>query len=172
MDVAVVFESMFGNTRAVAEAIADGVRMADPQACVRTLRVAEATPDRLGGAALVVGAPTHMLGLSREASRRKALETAGNGPVGDDVAELGVREWLAGLPASRSGHAAAFDTRVGSRFAGGAARGIAKSLHRHGYAVVTRPEGFVVDGTEGPLRAGERDRAKAWGYGLVRLMAE
>jgi len=28
--------------------------------------------------------------------------------------------------------------------------------------------GFVVDGAHGPLRAGERDRARAWAAGLVR----
>ena len=32
MDVVVVYESLFGNTRLVAEAIADGIQAADPAA--------------------------------------------------------------------------------------------------------------------------------------------
>jgi hypothetical protein len=54
---------------------------------------------------------------------------------------------------------------------GAAARPIARELRRHGYDVVARPQGFVVDGAHGPLRPGERDRAKAWGAGLVRQLA-
>ncbi len=203
MEVAVVFESMFGNTRGVAEAVAEGVREADPEARVTVLGVAEATPERIGGAALIVGGPTHVLGMSREASRRNALQAAGTGPDESATAQFGVREWLAALPRSggrqgvggarlarrhlgRSGlpafasqtpvrpapRAAAFDTRIASPFAGGAARSIAKSLRQHGFAVLAEPVGFVVDTTEGPLRAGERDRAKAWGAHLARMWAE
>ena len=42
MHVVVLFESLFGNTREVAEAIADGARTADPAAEVACVRVAEA----------------------------------------------------------------------------------------------------------------------------------
>jgi flavorubredoxin len=46
VDVIVVYESIFGNTRVIAEAVADGVREADPDARVTVLRSAEATPDK------------------------------------------------------------------------------------------------------------------------------
>jgi hypothetical protein len=51
--------------------------------------------------------------------------------------------------------------------AGGAARGIARRLRRHGYHLVMDPEGFVVDDAYGPLRAGEIERAKEWGAQLI-----
>ena len=41
-------------------------------------------------------------------------------------------------------------------------------MRKHGYYLVTDPEGFFVDDAYGPLRAGEIDRAKAWGAQLVR----
>ncbi|WP_331741467.1 hypothetical protein OG535_02520 [Kitasatospora sp. NBC_00085] len=50
---------------------------------------------------------------------------------------------------------------------GSAAEGIAQRLSRHHYDVVAEPEGFIVDEADGPLRAGERDRARAWGAALV-----
>jgi hypothetical protein len=184
MDVVVVYESVFGNTRVIAEAVADGLRGADPDARVAVLGVAEATPDRIGEAELVVvGGPTHMLGMSRASSRQKAMKS-GDGATRDkehhdkehheeehheEGAEgPGIREWLEALPkAPRGRRAAAFDTRLSNPLAGGAARSIARKLRRHGYDVVAKPEGFVVDGAEGPLRAGERDRANAWGAGLA-----
>jgi hypothetical protein len=55
--------------------------------------------------------------------------------------------------------------------AGGAAHGIARRLRRHGYELVAEPESFVIEGTEGPLRAGEPDRVRAWGADLVRQTA-
>jgi hypothetical protein len=37
--------------------------------------------------------------------------------------------------------------------------------------LVAEPEGFIIEDTEGPLRAGESDRAKAWGADLLRKTA-
>jgi len=180
VDVIVVYESIFGNTRVIAEAVADGVREADPDARVTVLRSAEATPDKIGNAALVVaGGPTHMGGMSKAPVRQKVLRAAnaaaGSGNpagAGPEASGPGVREWLDTLPRQPRGHkAAAFDTRYPFPLAGGAARAIARGLRRHGYDVVARPAGFVVDGAQGPLRAGERDRARAWGAGLARQLA-
>ena len=57
MHVVVLFESLFGNTLEVAEAIADGARAADPTAEVACLRVAEADLEKVRAAdLLVVGA--------------------------------------------------------------------------------------------------------------------
>ena len=55
-----------------------------------------------------------------------------------------------------------------SPMAGGAAHGIARRLRKHGYHLVSDPEGFVVEDADGPLRAGELERAKQWGVQLVR----
>jgi hypothetical protein len=35
----------------------------------------------------------------------------------------------------------------------------------------SKAEGFIIEGTEGPLRAGEPDRTRAWGANLVQQTA-
>ena len=180
MDVAVVYESIYGNTRTIAEAVAEGVRETDPAAHVAVLAVREATPDRIDGAALlIVGGPTHIRGMSRPSSRRMAPATtdpATDGepaaPVVTEADEPGVREWLDTLPKPAGRRmAAAFDTRLPSAMAGGAAKSIGRKLRHHGYRLVAQPKGFVVDDAQGPLRTGECDQARQWGAGLVRQMA-
>lgn len=178
MEVTIVYESLFGNTRAIAEAIADGVRETDPSGHVTLLRVGEAKTGEVEQAELlIVGGPTHMRGMTSNLSRSKGLhseeeaaQTKGLTFEPEEGAEgPGVRDWLGALPPARPGaHAAAFDTRAAFRLAGGAARKISHQLHRHGYALAAKPAGFIIEGTEGPLRAGEQDRARAWGRTLVR----
>ncbi|MDB1086361.1 flavodoxin domain-containing protein [Streptomyces sp. ACA25] len=190
MHAVIVYESLFGNTRRVAEAISEGVREAHPDAEVDCLRVDEADPERVAAAdLLVVGGPTHMRGMTSRMSRKmgrtgekqgtpgepgKGPEPGAEGPgaegpeaEGPDAEGPGVRDWFHTLPKARNGaHAAAFDTRMGSGMAGGAARGIARRLRGHGFALVADPEGFVIQDAEGPLREGEPGRAKEWGASL------
>ncbi|GJF34490.1 flavodoxin [Kitasatospora sp. NE20-6] len=178
MQAVIVYESVYDNTRRIAEAIAAGIHEASPDAQVSCLPVAEATSDATRSAdLLVVGGPTHMHGMSSGLSRRLAHGTqerrtarktedpaAGAGPDGSP----GLRAWFHGLPDTASGtHAAAFDTRADFRMSGGAAYGIARRLARHHYDVLAEPEGFIVEEAEGPLRAGELDRARTWGAALV-----
>ncbi len=172
MRVAVVYESVFGNTREVAEAIADGIREAAPQASVDCRATAGAAPDLGTADLLVVGGPTHFLGLPSPRSRRlqhQQQDQSGWHHTEDEPAEPpGVREWLESLPAVRGRHAAAaFDTRLGKLMAGSAARQITRMLRHHGYHVVDRPQGFVVEDYAGPLAEGELDRARAWGVTLA-----
>jgi hypothetical protein len=58
-----------------------------------------------------------------------------------------------------------------SRLAGDAARGITRRLRAAGYDTA-EPQAFVVNGAEGPLRAGETERARAWAAGLVTRAAQ
>lgn len=181
MDIVVVCESVFGNTRVIAEEIANGACAAGEGIRIAVLDPADATPTRIGEAALVIaGGPTHMLGMSSPASRRKALQGRSDRAGRDDEdtgtepgsLATGVREWLAALPPAPSGAmAAAFDTRLPFPLAGGAARKITKRLRRLGYRIAADPTGFLVEGSEGPLRAGERDRARAWGAALAQQLA-
>lgn len=176
MDVAIVYESLLGHTRAVAEAIADGVRDGDPAAHVTLMRVAEAKTGQIERAVLlVVGGPTHVHGMTSGPTRRTGLESEqkATGEQGLEftpeagAAGPGLRDWFGALPKARPGaYAAAFDTRADFRL-GGAARKISHRLRRHGYHLVNGPEGFIIEGTEGPLRAGECDKARAWGARLV-----
>lgn len=167
MDVTVVYETLYGTTRTLAEALAEGVRYADPQATVSVLSVDEASPGRLAGTALLlVGGPTHVLGMSRPGTRRSGREGK-DAAAATTATTTGVREWLAGLPPAPAGaRAAAFTTRLSFPLAGSAARGIARQLKHRGYRVVGT-EGFVVSGATGPLRDGELDRARSWAGGLV-----
>jgi flavorubredoxin len=67
----VLFESLLGNTRHVAEAIAGGVRDAHPGTAVRCGTATEVGTEAPAADLLVVGAPTHFFGLPGTRSRRR-----------------------------------------------------------------------------------------------------
>lgn len=177
MRAVIVYESMYGNTREIAEAIAAGVHEAQPDATVRCLPTTAAHADVTRQAdLLVVGGPTHMRGMSSGLSRRLAVMTeakkAGHREQAHEAVTTaegpGLRAWFHNLPKTEPGtHAAAFDTRADIKHAGGAADGIAHRLTHHHYDLMVKPEGFIVEESDGPLRAGELERAKAWGATLV-----
>ncbi len=170
MRVSVVYESLFGNTRTVAEAIAAGIRAAAPGATVECVPTEEAGPAAGDADLLVVGGPTHFLGMPSARSRRMQQHSAGSGGWHHEqqpVAGPGVREWLDSLPSGRHRRrAAAFDTRL-MMLPGGAARQIARTLRRHRYELIGQPQGFTVEDYDGPLAEGEADRARAWGAALA-----
>ena len=165
MQIRIVYESMFGNTAAIAKAIAAAlgeygeVEVLDVAAAAQR---PEPTVDLL-----VVGAPTHALGMSRTRTRRDAASRT-EAPVAVDI---GMREWLdAALPVPPGSRAAAFATKAAkpSWLPGSAARGAAKRLRRLGYELLDRPVDFLVDGTLGPVTPGELERARAWADHLAR----
>jgi len=151
MKALVVYDSVFGNTEKVAQAI--GAALAS-QAEVHMLRVGDVKPEHLTGLdALLVGSPT------RAFSATPAMKA-----------------WLRRLaPASLKGvKVAAFDTRadvkeVNSRILtffvklfGYAAEPMAARLVKKDGVQAMPAEGFSVTGTEGPLEEGELERAAAW----------
>ncbi|HUY52813.1 MAG TPA: flavodoxin [Streptosporangiaceae bacterium] len=177
MRVVIVYESLFGNTHEIAEAIRDGIREAQPDSRVACVRATEADRDAaLGADLLVVGGPTHAHSLSSAITRKMGLRAEERAPanvpghgVEQGAAGPGLREWFHGLPKAAAGSlCAAFDTRGDVRLAGGAANTIARRLRHHGYQLVAEPTGFIVEDVEGPLRDGEQERARAWGAGLLR----
>jgi hypothetical protein len=174
MHTLVIYESMYGNTHAVAAAIGEGIR----SSCeVQVIAVGEATADLVAWADLVVvGGPTHARGMPTPSSRASAVESAAK-PDGwsqvtlDTTAEdSGIREWLDGLGDGSGKRAAAFDTRaVGpALITGRASTAIAKGLRGHGFQLVADPESFIVD-THQRLKTGEEERAAKW---AARLVAE
>jgi menaquinone-dependent protoporphyrinogen IX oxidase len=158
MNAIVVYESIYGNTRAIAEAIAEGLGGA-PLMTPAELSAEAAHPDLL-----VVGGPTHIHGMATDRSRLVALQAAGakapSGPV--------LRDWLAKLPKAPGARAAAFDTRLNKAewLTGAASLRIARRLKHHGYKVVDTAS-FLVAESEGPLLDGELERARRWGAGLM-----
>ena len=180
MRVAVVYESLYGNTHEIAEAIAAGVTQARPGTPVELHRVGEADPTQAALAdLLIVGGPTHMHGMSTSMSRKLAVsgedkkKPSERHDLEPDAIGPGLRDWFHDLPKA-SGHrfAAAFDTRIAAKLAGGAAPGIARRLHHHDYDVIAEPEGFYVQNNgEGPIKDGETDRAQAWAGTLMQQLA-
>lgn len=158
----VVYESWFGNTRRVAEEVAAALAR---EGDVEVVSVDEPLPSLEDVDLLVVGAPTHVHGLSGRRSREAAVEQSGHGESG-----TGVREWIDTLPSGEGGpRAAVFDTRANkpALLVGSAARGIAKRLRQRGYALAVEPQSFFVEGTPGPLEEGELERSSEWGRELA-----
>jgi hypothetical protein len=171
MRARVVFESMFGNTQMIAEAIADGIA---GKLEVEIQEVGAASAEMPGDLALlVVGGPTHAHGMTRPATRKSPdVSKRTGGPVSTG---LGIREWVPAVSPPRGKIAAAtFDTRFDkpSWLTGSAARGAAKALRRRGFAMITEPQSFFVSGTSGPLAEGEIERAHAWGAMLASTLVE
>jgi hypothetical protein len=168
MRVLIVYESMFGNTEKVAQAIA---AVLTPPARVDIVEVGAAPPTVAGIDLLIVGAPTHAFGLSRASTRASAAQQATGGIISRGT---GLREWLATLPAAVPGvSAAVFDTRVDKPvwLVGSAARAAAKRLRHLGYPLVEAPQSFFVAGIPGPLLDGELSRACRWGEALSQRIA-
>lgn len=156
MKALIIYDSMFGNTEQVAQVMA--AALAD-KAEVAARRVGDIQPAALTGLdLLIVGSPTQ-----------------GFQPL------PAIKKLLDGLPAQqlKGVKVAAFDTRiavedVGNRFFtfmvslfGYAAKSIATRLQKKGGELVVPPEGFIVNGKEGPLKEGERARAALWAQQLV-----
>jgi flavodoxin len=164
MKAIVVYESLWGNTAAIAKAVAEGLGSG-----ALALTTDEATPEVIAGSDLIVaGAPVHAFRLASETSRRKLGQDA-DAELPPDLAHPALRTWLEGLPPGH-GRQAAFDTRLW--WSPGSATGtITKLLERAGYAPVGKTQKFIVQGTHGPLRDGELERAQGWGAALADMLA-
>lgn len=167
MRALVVYESMFGNTRTIAEEVARGLAA---HLTVDLLQVGTAPPELPDDVTLlVVGGPTHAFGMTRAATRESARQQA-DGPLVSPG--TGIREWLSALRVTRPVAAAAFDTKVRVAYMpGSAAKGAHKALRRHGLRVAAPPMSFYVTGTKGPLEATEASRAREWGESLAAALA-
>lgn len=167
MRALIVYESLFGTNRAIAEAIAAGLG-ADATA---TLVEASTAPSSIADQVdlLVVGGPNHQFGLPRPATRAEATSERDGAPL---RVERGLREWLDEVEVARTGQpAAVWDTRMASpRFldtVDHSSRTIAKHLRRAGARLVTDAEHFYSADGKGALVEGERERARAWGSRLA-----
>jgi len=161
MNAVVVYESHWGNTAAVARAIAEGL---GPK--VRALTTDEATVAAISEADLIVaGAPVIAFRLASDKVRASLANDTGKAPTPPDLSHPSMRSWLKDLPWGR-GHSAAFETRVwwSPR---GATGDIERGLQGAGYPPLAKAGRFVVTGTYGPLKDGELERARHWGAELA-----
>jgi hypothetical protein len=164
MKVVVVYESLWGNTAAIAKAIAEGI---GPE--TRALTTDEAAGAEIAGVDLIVaGAPVIAFGLLSERSRDSVRANPGKAPSPPELSHPLLRSWLERLPKGH-GRAAAFETGLWWS-PGGASSVIMKGLERAGYRPFTKPIRFSVKGKYGPLREGELERARLWGAKLAKAM--
>lgn len=151
MKVLIVYDSYFNNTKLIAEKIAETLAKSGD---VSIHRSRDMKPEQLTGLdILVAGSPT-----------QKARPTADIKSLLNSIR----RGALKGLKA------AAFDTRISIddahstalrwfvKIFGYAAEPLAGKLKRKGCEMLLPPEGFIVQGTKGPLKEGELERAAEW----------
>jgi flavodoxin len=153
MEALVVYDSFFGNTEQIAQSIGNALGRPDD---VGILQVVDVKPERLAGLKLlIVGSPTRAFSPS---------------PA--------IKKFLKSIPKDglKSVRVAAFDTRMTDeeidsavfilRFFvnifGYAAKPISDRLVKKGGQLIAAPEGFFVQGMEGPLKEGELERASNW----------
>lgn len=145
MKALIVYDSLYGNTEKIAQAIGGAVSGDAKVVCVGEVDVSELKALDL----LFVGSPTH--GGRASPPMREFLDKVQS-------------------PALQGVKVAAFDTRLTTRWAriiGFAAGRIAKSLKKKGGTLIGSPEAFYVEGTEGPLRDSEIERAAGWAREIV-----
>ena len=141
----VIYDSVHGNTKTIAETIANELGSETV-----TISVLEFKPEYLKEVKLlVVGSP--IIGWQPTMKMMDFLMALKKNQL--DGFKAGV-----------------FDTRVELFIHGDAARKIAVELARAGAVIVTEPMGFKVKGKEGPLKKGEVERAAAWARSL-RVLA-
>ncbi len=169
MRALVVYESMYGNTWHIAEAICDGLEAGGIGSTV--VPVDHAKPAQAHAVELlVIGGPTHAHGMTRPGTRSQALRDKKNS-FPDPTTDRGLRDWMDDLGEGSGRPGAAFDTRLRGpkAFTGSAAKGIAQRLHGHGFALAGEPGSFLVT-KENTLVPGEIERARAWARAIaVRL---
>ncbi len=174
MRAVIVYESMYGNTHHVANAIGDGLRSSTG---VTVVPVDEASRELLESAdLLVVGGPTHAHGMSRGGTREAAIAAAKKAgsdlEVDPDAEGPGLRDWFEGLDRIDA-PAAAFDTRIAAPavLTGRASSGIARRLRRLGASLVAAPKSFLVT-KDSHLEDDQEQEARAWGEELGRAVSK
>ena len=160
MKILVIYDFVFGNTEKIARAIGSAHEAHND---VLVLQVNALRPEHLQGVELlIVGSPT------RGFRATEAMTAFLKGLASQALAGVGV---------------AAFDTRLSLvdeksafvrfivRKGGYAAKPIAEHLVKRGGVLVLPPEGFLVTGEQGPLKAGELERAAGWAISLEQVQA-
>ena len=153
MKALVIYDSSYGNTATIANAIAEALGSDARAIDVDQAQVSDIQPDTL----IIVGSPTQ-----------------GGRPTAQ------ITGFLKAIPqdAIKGAKVAAFDTRMAPeeqglglrlvmKVIGYAGPRIAAALNSRGGQLAMPPEGFIVEDKEGPLKPGELERARMWARSLL-----
>ena len=156
MKTLVIYDSFFGNTEKVAQAI--GSAAGTPKD-VQIVKAANANPQQLQGVQLlIVGSPTRAFRPSPATIQFLASIPVG-GLQGVKVAAFDTRMMITDKTPGI--------LRVLSGWFGYADKSISKKLLRKGGQATLPSEGFFVQDSEGPLKEGELERAAEWAKRIV-----
>ena len=158
MKVLIVYDSVFGNTEKIAQVIGNAM---GSQAEVNILRVGNVKQENLRGLdMLIVGSPTRAFKPTKEIINF-LNGFPKNGLKGVKVAAFDTRFTMSAIEESR---VLPFLVRL----FGYAAKPISNRLKKKGGELIISPEGFFVEGVEGPLKEGEIERAASWAKEIVK----
>jgi len=157
MKVLIVYDSVFGNTEQIAQAMGNSLGSKEN---VETLRVNDVKIEKITGLdLLIVGSPTRAFRPTKAITNfLKRIPT--NSLNGVKVAAFDTRFSLSSIKSS----AIRFIVKTG----GYAAKSIANRLKKKGGDLIMPPEGFLVTGEEGPLKKGELERAADWAKLVIK----
>jgi menaquinone-dependent protoporphyrinogen IX oxidase len=163
MKALVVYDSAFGNTQKVAEAIGAALSSAEVR------HVDQVKPENLHGLeCLIVGSPTQKMNFT-DGMRNFLDRIPPTGLAGVQVAAFDTRISNEDMRALVRSSATRLVVKVFlHRFAAGPIAGV---LKKKGGIEVMAPEGFFVSDTQGPLKAGELERAAAWAQRLMHTVS-
>jgi flavodoxin len=150
MKTLIVYDSFFGNTEKIAQAI--GQALGSPPD-VQVVRVSVCIPEQLSDLQwLIVGSPTR--GFQPSPLIKNFLATIPAGALrGVKVTAFDTRSPLEKFPGF---------LRFLQKRAGWADKHIVAALTKKGGELAAPPEGFFVQDSEGPLVEGELERAGEW----------
>jgi flavodoxin I len=152
MKTMIVYDSLYGNTEKIAQIVGNTIRK---QGEVEVIRVGNMKLNMLSGAELlVVGSPTQKF-RPTDAMRIFLKNIPQNGLKGVKVAVFDTR-----LTQSEIEKTPPLPFFV--KIFGYAAERMVKILKIKGGSLVVPGEGFLVEGTKGPLVPGEEQRAEEW----------
>ena len=158
MKAMVVYDSAYGNTEKIAQAIGQGLGSPED---VEVVQVGNVESQQLAGLTLlIVGSPTQKFSPTG-ATTRFLKGIPQNSLQGVKVAAFDTR-----LPVSEIERVRILAFFV--KIFGYAAKPIADRLEKKGGELVIPPEGFFVEGTEGPLQEGELERAADWAKQILQ----
>jgi flavodoxin I len=155
MKALIVYDSVYGNTEKIALAIYEALGKGEE---IAIFRVGEVKPEQFVGLdLLLIGSPTQRF------RSMPAISSLLNGIPSNALKGVKVTAFDTRMTQKEINETPvlAFFVKLSGRSAY-AAKSMGDMLKKKGGELITSPEGFYVDGMEGPLVQGELERAAKW----------